>query len=126
MFLLNFSHPLSSGQVAEVEKILGQKAGEVITLPVQFDNRQPFLPQLQELMTQVPLTAEQWQAEPILVNLPSMNFIAALMLAEMHGRMGYFPSIIRLTPVEGSTPTRYEVAELLNLEMVRGEARRKR
>jgi len=40
--------------------------------------------------------------------------------------MGYFPSIIRLTPVEGSTPTRYEVAELLNLEMVRGEARRKR
>jgi len=77
-------------------------------------------------MASVPLTAEQWQTEPILVNLPSLNFIAALLLAELHGRMGYFPAIIRLRSVEGSTPTRYEVAEILNLETVRGAARKKR
>jgi len=123
MFLLNFSHPLPAEQVAKVEEISGQKMAEVVAIPVQFENQQPFLPQLQELMARVPLTAEQWQTEPILVNLPSLNYISALLLAELHGRMGYFPSIVRMRPVEGSTPTRYEVAEILNLEAVRAAAR---
>jgi len=126
MFLLNFSHPLLPEQLAGIEEILSQRVAELIALPVQFDNQQPFPPQLEALMASVPLTAEQWQTEPILVNLPSLNFIAALLLAELHGRMGYFPAIIRLRSVEGSTPTRYEVAEILNLETVRGAARKKR
>ena len=30
--------------------------------------------------------------------LPSLNFIAALLLAELHGRMGYFPPVARTRP----------------------------
>ena len=30
--------------------------------------------------------------------------------------MGYFPAIIRVRPVAGSTPPTYEVAEIINLQ----------
>jgi len=60
------------------------------------------------------------------LNLPSLNFIAALLLAELHGRMGYFPPILRLRPAEGSVPPRYAVAEILNLQALRDAARLKR
>jgi hypothetical protein len=126
MILLNFSHPLTPEQVAQCEQFTGQKIENVIALPVQFDNYQPFLPQLEALMEKIPLAPENLQTTPILVNPPSLNFITALVLAELHGRMGYFPPIIRLRPVEGSLPPRYEVAEVLNLNQVREEARKRR
>jgi len=48
------------------------------------------------------------------------------LLAEVHGRTGYFPTIIRLRPVAGVTPPQFEVAELLNLQAVRDAARVRR
>jgi hypothetical protein len=57
------------------------------------------------------------------VVLPSLNFIAALLLAELHGRMGYFPPVVRTRPVEGSLPRRFEVAEILDLQGRRETAR---
>jgi len=48
---------------------------------------------------------------------------AVTLLAYLHGLMGYFPAVIRLRPVEGSTPPQYEVAEVINLQAVREEAR---
>lgn len=47
-------------------------------------------------------------------------------LAELHGRIGHFPVLIRLRPVADSVPTRYEVAELLNLQAIREQARYRR
>ncbi|MFN3763696.1 MAG: CRISPR-associated protein Csx15, partial [Anaerolineae bacterium] len=48
------------------------------------------------------------------------------LLAELHGRCGYFPAMLRVRPVPGSTPPRYEVAEIVNLQMLREEARKRR
>jgi hypothetical protein len=126
MILLNFSHPLTSDQVVQVEALSQQKIDRVLELPVQFDNDLPFFSQLQELMTRLQLSAETLQTEPILVNPPSLNFITALLLAELHGRMGYFPPILRLRPETDSLPPRYEVAEIINLQAVRDRARKKR
>ena len=126
MFLLNFSHPLTPEQLSYIEASTGQVIERLIELPVQFDNDQPFLPQLDLLMAQVPLSAETFQTEPILVNPPSLNFITALVLAELHGRMGYFPPIIRLRLVPDSLPPSYEVAEVLNLQSVRDHSRKAR
>jgi hypothetical protein len=47
-------------------------------------------------------------------------------LAELHGRMGYFPPILRLRPVEGAIPPRFEVAEIINLQALRDAARKER
>ena len=126
MIILNFAHPLTEDQLAEVAHLAGRKVARVIDLQAQFDAGQPFLPQLEALMEQVPLSPEALQTEPVLVNLPSLNFIAAPLLAELHGRMGYFPPVLRLRPAAGSLPPRYEVAEILNLQAVRDAARTRR
>lgn len=126
MILLNFSHPLTDAQRAQIETLTHTPIQHVIAANPQFDEQQPFAPQLASLMAQIDLTPEQWQGEPILVLLPSLNFIAALLLAELHGRMGYFPPVVRTRPVANSLPRRYEVAELLDLQATRESARTKR
>jgi hypothetical protein len=51
-------------------------------------------------------------------------FVAAfLLLAEIHGRIGHFPTLIRMRPQHGSVTT-YEVIELLNLQTIRDAARK--
>lgn len=123
MILLNFSHPLTSEQKAQIEALTKHPLEQIIALPIHFKQDEPFLPQLREILKAVTFTPEEWQTAPILVNLPSYNYIAAITLAELHGRMGYFPPILRLKPVEGAIPPRFEVAEVINLQAVRDEAR---
>jgi len=126
MILLNFSHPLTAAQLAQIEAITGQAIQTHMDVPVQFDEQQPFGPQLAALMAAIDLSPTQWQSEPILVVLPSLNFIAAALLAELHGFMGSFPPAVRTRPVANTLPRRYEVAEILDLQEVREAARRGR
>lgn len=126
MLLLNLSHPFTPIQLARVEELANQKVERVLVAPAQFDHQQPFGPQLEALLAQIDLTAEEWQTASLLLNPPSLNFITALVLAEIHGRTGYFPPVVRLRPVKDALPPRFEVAEILNLQAVRDEARKKR
>ena len=126
MILINYSHPLTPAQIGQVQRLAGQEITRSVQVPVQFESSLSFLPQLEALMREIPLSSEELQGEALLVNLPALNFIAALLLAELHGRMGYFPPVLRLAPLEGCLPPRYEVAEILNLQAVRDQARRGR
>ena len=124
--LLNFAHPLTGAQRAQIEALAGAKIEREIDAPAQFDHQQPFGPQLDALLAQVGLSPAEWQNEPLLVNPPSLNFIAVMLLAELHGRMGYFAPCVRLRPVKDALPPRYEAAEILNLQALRDAARLKR
>lgn len=126
MTLLNFSHPITEEQKAQVEQASGQRVERVIEIPAQFDHGRSFAEQAKELVDSVGFTSSEWQTTPLLVNLPSLHVIAAAVLAELHGRMGYFPSVLRLRPVPNSTPPRFELAEILNLQAIRDEARNRR
>lgn len=126
MILLNFSHPITPAQKEQIEALTQEKIQRTIAVMPQFDEQAPFTPQVQELLAQVELTPEEWQGAPLLVVLPSLNFIAAALLAELHGRMGYFPPIVRTRPVANAVPRRYEVAEILDLQAIREAARRQR
>ena len=126
MILLNFTHPLTAEQRSQVEALTGQALTQVIDIPAQFDHERPFAEQVGEMVEQAGLTPVQWQTEPLLVNPSALNFITAPLLAELHGRMGFFPPIVRLRPVEGSLPPRFEVAEVINLQEVRDAARLRR
>ena len=126
MILLNFSHPLTPAQLAQLEALTGVGVARVIAAPAQFDTGQPFAAQVDALLAGVPLTAEAWQTAPLLIVPPALNFITAVLLAELHGRMGYFPAIVRLRPVAESVPPRYVVAEVINLQAVREAARQRR
>lgn len=132
MILFNFAHPLTERQKKAVEQITNETVERIVSIQVQFDNNTEFTLQAYELMqslqesTKEWLTTEIWQSASIVVNLPSFNTIAALILAEFHGRMGYFPRVVRMRPVPNSTPPEFEVAEVLSLQAVRDEARKER
>lgn len=126
MIVINFGHPITTAQLDAIADLAGQPVERVVAAPTQFDPQEPFAEQARALMDSVGLLPEEWQTLPLLINLPTLHVIAALVLAELHGRMGYFPAILRLRSVEGSVPPRFEVAEILNLQAVRDAARRLR
>jgi len=126
MILLNFSHPLTAAQADQLAALAGEPLERTVDLPVQFDPGAPFEPQLRALAAAIPLSPAELQTLPLLVNPPALNFITAVLLAHLHGLMGYFPPVIRLRPAAGSMPNRFEVAEILNLQAVREAARTSR
>jgi len=126
MLILNYSHPLTPDQLSRLEALTGVAVEAVRELPAQLDLEAPFAPQAVALADAAQLTPEQWQTTPLLLVPPALNFAAVALLAELHGRMGYFPPVVRLRPVAGALPPRYEVAEIINLQAVRDTARRKR
>jgi len=126
MILLNYSHPLTPAHLAQLETLAGQAVTEVRDIPAQLDLDVPFAEHATRLAEAAGLTPAQWQTEPLLVALPALNFAAAALLAEIHGRCGYFPPIVRLKPVTGALPPRYEVAEIVNLHAIREAARTRR
>jgi hypothetical protein len=126
VLILNFAHPLTPAHREQIETLTGEPVDEVIEINTHFDNGQPFEPQLAALLEEVPLTPERWQTERLLVNPPAYNYVAVLLLAELHGRMGYFPACLRMRPVGDAVPPRFEVAEIMNLQAVRDKARRRR
>ena len=126
MILLNFSHPLPPDHLQHIEALTGQQAERVIDLNNQIDTQQPLAPQVAAMVDACDLSPTEWQTLPLLVNPPSLNFVAVALLAELHGRCGYFPAHVRMRPVQGSVPPRYEVAEVLNLQALRDAARERR
>jgi hypothetical protein len=128
MIVLNFSPPITTAQREAISNLSGYRIemDDVKEVNTQFDQAKPFAEQAAALVETVGMSSEKWQTEPILISLPSLNTIAALLLAEMHGRIGYFPSVIRLRPMTGSVPPQFEVAEILNLHAVRESARKRR
>lgn len=126
MIIVNFSHPLTTAQLAQLAALTGEVQPQVINVTTQADVQQPLLPQVVALVEGCGLTAAQWQTERIIINPPALNYIAVLLLAELHGRIGYFPTCLRLRPIAGSVPPQFEVAELLPLQQVRDSARARR
>jgi hypothetical protein len=126
MILLNFAHPLTEAQRAQIEALTDQTLERVVDIPSQIDPQQPLAPQVAAMVDQAGLSPSEWQTLPLLINPPALNFSAVVLLAQIHGRCGYFPPCLRLRPVPDSLPRRFEVAEILDLQTVRDEARQQR
>jgi len=126
MILLNFAHPLTVVQRASVERCSGQPLERVIEVKTQLDHSQPCVAQVRQIVEAVGLSSEEWQSLPLVVNLPSLSVVAALVMAELHGRCGYFPAVLRLKPVSDTTPLQFTVAEVVDLQVVRDAARHTR
>lgn len=126
MILLNFSHPLTTEHLAQVEALTDQSVGQVIDMPVQVEPNQPLTEQIVEIADQVGLAPEEWQTLPLVINPPGYAPATAVLLAELHGRMGYFPAVLWIRPVEDGMPPRFQVVKVINLQVVRDKARRQR
>jgi hypothetical protein len=125
MLILNFTHPLTSAQREQIEAFANTSIEEVRTIPVQINQKEPLEPQITSIVDATNLSSEEWQTCPLLINPPGYAPAAFVLLAELHGRIGHFPSLVRLRPKPGPVTT-YEVTELLNLQSIREEARRRR
>jgi hypothetical protein len=125
MLILNFSHPLTNEQQSQIESLANSSIEEVRNIPVQINQEELLEPQIVSIVDATGLSSEEWQTLPLLINPPGYAPAAFVLLAELHGRIGHFPSLIRLRPK--SVPvTSYEVAELLNLQTTREAARKRR
>jgi hypothetical protein len=125
MLLLNFAHPLTSEQQAQIEALASTTIDEIRTIAVRIEQGEPLAPQIAALVDAIQLSSQEWQTRPLLINPPGYAPAGFALLAELHGRIGHFPSLIRLRPKPGAVTT-YEVAELLNLQAVREAARGRR
>ncbi len=126
MIILNFSHPLTAEQLAQAEALTGQMADQTLALPTHFDLDLAIAPQVEALFRSIPLTPYEWQTLSLVVNPPSYSYITAYVLAELHGRMGYFAPLLCLKLAPNLEPPRYQVTEILNLQAIRDAARGKR
>lgn len=123
IIVLNFSHKFTPEQVQRLESHLSHLSStrgaefEIVNAPAQFDQNSYFVPQAHQLIEDIGLERDDWRSVRILVNLPALNTIAAIVLAEIYAYCGYFPSIIRMRP-NGKTPPAYDVAEIIGLHNV--------
>lgn len=122
MLVLNFSHPLTPDNLTQLHSILPFEF-DVRNVKVQLNLNNPFVPQVKAIVDAVGLTPTEWQTESIVINLPGMSPATAILLA--HGRMGYFPTIMRLASVQVAPPL-FSVVEVIGLQNVRNEARKER
>jgi hypothetical protein len=126
MLVLNFAHPLTDEQRTQIETLAQARIERIVEVASSVDQSNPLLPQVVALVDACGLSSYAWQSSDLMINPPGLTSIAMAVIAEIHGRRGSFPSIIRMRPVEAAHGTRYEVAELINLQHVRETARTRR
>jgi transcriptional regulator with XRE-family HTH domain len=123
LLVLNFTHPLTAQQQTQIEQLAGASIENIITIPTLIIEEEPLEPQITRLIDAVDQFTHDWHKRHILINPPGYAPAALLLLTEIHGRIGHFPTLIRMRPQHGSVTT-YEVIELLNLQTIRDAARK--
>lgn len=126
MLVVNFSHPLTSEQREQLATHCHRVIDRIVEVKLHFRQDDPFGPQAVDAIDSAGLTNEEWQTLPLVVVPPALAPIACACLAELHGRIGYFPTIARLRPRPDATPPVFDVAEVVNLQHLRDQARSRR
>jgi hypothetical protein len=122
--IVNLGRPLKEQQ-EQISRLLDVQISEIIEpdeVPPHFNDEEPYEFQIAQLVSSLGLTSEEWQTLRILVNPPGFAPAAAALVAELHGRMGHFPHLIRLRPSPDDR-TVFEVAEVMELQRIRDTAR---
>jgi len=114
--------PITESHLQQLRTQLGRPVDEVISIPHELDDAQPYAPQILERVRQTGLTPEEWASLPIVLNAHPLSPANAVLMAVVHGLKGCFPDVIRWRRV-GNTQE-YEVAEILHPQPLRDQAAR--
>lgn len=126
MYLLNFGHPISPEHLDDLWTRFEVAVQQVVPIPVHWREDASFVKQAAAAMDEAGLDNHRLQTGSVLVNLPGHSAIAAVLLAELHGRIGHFPAVIRWQAAHDGAVSVYQIAEILNLNQIRHEARQQR
>jgi len=111
MIIFNFAHPLTDEQVITIKDIAGISDVEVRNIKVHFDNDKSFEQQVDELFKR--LMDELKEVKQFIIVLPGMSAIAVLVYARFYDIFGFYPPYVRLAPVAGAIPVKFEVKEIV-------------
>lgn len=121
MILINMGHPIGESQLTEVKEFFGEEIVEM-NVDSYLDINQPFTNQIAERIAEV---IRNLPDERIAFILPSLSQAAVLVVLEFFGQRSYMPEIVRWKKVSNNPP-RYGLAEVIQLETYRHEARKRR
>jgi hypothetical protein len=125
MILLNFAHPLTDEQLLQVATLVGEQP-MVRSIPTNMERSRPLAEVALEIVDAAGLSSTEWQTLPLLINPPGLAPLGLALIAEIHGRCGYFSPILNIRPVPDAMPPRFDVAEIVNLQALRDAARARR
>jgi len=123
--IVNLGRPITKEQQEQISKLLDVQISEVVEpdeVPPRFGDEEPYEFQIARLVSSLGLTLEEWQTLRVVVNPPGFAPAAAALVADLHGRMGHFPHLIRLRP-SSDDRTVFEVVEVMELQRIRDTAR---
>jgi len=126
MTIVNFAHPLRTSHIASIEAVAVATVDRIVAVPTHFDQTRSFAAQVVAAVDAANLTSEEWQTLHLIIVPPSLAAIACLVMAEIHGRAGYFVPVVRLGLRLGASPPVFEVTELLDIQGQRESARFRR
>lgn len=126
MIVINFAHPLQDEQLSRLGELCGEAVARVMPVATQFDHGRSYAEQVVELVDAVGLSSDAWQTERLVIVPPSLAAIACLVVAEIHGRAGYFVPIARMSPRANAVPPIFDVVEVIDLNGQREAARNRR
>jgi hypothetical protein len=127
--ILNFGHPLAD----RVLTLLAPSRQVRVSLQLDMDNEST-PPQVVRAVSKALQEAKASGAvldgtEPVAVVLPGVTEAAAIVLAELHGRLGTFPQVLALRRREDRTYGLFQNSVrfgVVDLERLRQEARERR
>lgn len=114
--IVNFSHPVQEGR-PDIAKVCGCAPSEykVIQISVQVDQAAPMKEQCYNLAAGAVEQAGGNARNIDSIILPGLSMAAVLMVDYFAQCHDYMPNILRLAPVVGATPPRFEAVELVRL-----------
>lgn len=126
--VLNFSaHPVMPGQRQAIQAKMGWPTLEVIEARLgNVPEDRDFVSEVLEYVAQIDLLPAEWQTCRLVVVGAGYAPAWSVLLAELHGRLGYFPDLVRLRPALAWSDEKYEVVEIVSLREIRNQARARR
>lgn len=122
--VINFSqHPVREASLHAIQLMTGAQSVETLDAPVQIDEEGSLAGQVARAIDR--LDGCDLANVNLVIVLPGLATAAACVVAELHGRVGYFPAIARLERKPGPVVL-YEIVEIIDLQSVRQHARTKR
>jgi len=120
--VINFGHALTEEQIKELRD-LGYNVGiPNLGEMVHLNDNEPLGPQVERILDSFGYSKAEWErcGTDNLFVLPTHAEIAGVFLAQLHGRMGHFPRIIRR--VRGADGA-FHVTEVIDLQNMRLQQR---